>query len=451
MGSSSYGRTRYPNFASPESQAAGSILIRSPSCILTGVLNCIMSSMRLRQSKFVAINLEPPRRRAWTICGRVGSVFLLRGPREYRSPAKGGTEEIARTPPGERNFNSQDSLNFLSIAKGSGAMGHPPIECSTISSPSLGGWMILRSFLHALLVIGLMDAVSNLAIAEQKGADSQAAAAPELADENTSTAESTSPPSEAQPQPPPQPPQAEPVEPNDESLELFLEDEPDPLFDDDFELEIEEGYPDPLEEPNRAVLKFNQGLDYFLLGPITDFFGYVTPKVVKRGLRNFFDNLNFPVVFANDLLQLEWTDAAVVTGAFVVNSTVGIVGLFEPAKHIGMPRHESDFGQTLALARVSSGPYLIIPIAGPSTARGTVGSVVDFFMRPNTWLFPLSNFYYYGGEGVVTLEQHREALQELERSSVDFYSVLHSAYYQNRDHEIWGRREDRRPVVEAPK
>ena len=92
-----------------------------------------------------------------------------------------------------------------------------------------------------------------------------------------------------------------------------------------------------------------------------------------------------------------------------------------------------------------SGPYLIIPVAGPSTARGTVGSVVDFFMRPNTWLFPLSNFYYYGGEGVVTLEEHQDELDELERSSVDFYSVLLSAYYQTRDHEIWGRRKDRRP------
>ncbi|MBW2295953.1 MAG: VacJ family lipoprotein [Deltaproteobacteria bacterium] len=221
----------------------------------------------------------------------------------------------------------------------------------------------------------------------------------------------------------------------------------DPLFDDDDVFELSRGYPDPLEEPNRAVFGFNRGLDTYLIGPIASFFGYVTPAPLKRGLRNFFANLNAPVVVVNDMLQLEWIDAVVCTSAFVVNTTVGIVGFFEPAKHIGLPRHESDFGQTLALARVPSGPYLILPIAGPSTARGTVGSLVDFFMRPNTWLFPLSNFYYYGGQGVVELEHHQDELKELERSSVDFYSVLHSAYYQTRDDAIWGRRQERRPPI----
>lgn len=229
----------------------------------------------------------------------------------------------------------------------------------------------------------------------------------------------------------------------------FFGDEPDPLFDDDYEDMVDNGYPDPLEEGNRAVFSFNQGLDTVLLGPITSFFGYVTPDPVKVALRNFFENINYPVVVINDLLQLEWKDAAVATGAFAVNSTVGIAGFFEPAKHIGLPRHDSDFDQTLALARISSGPYLVLPIAGPSTARGTVGSVVDFFMQPTNWLFPgFTNLYYIGGYhaggGVVTLEEHRGVLQELERSSVDFYSVLRSAYYQNRTDEIWGRREDRR-------
>lgn len=221
-------------------------------------------------------------------------------------------------------------------------------------------------------------------------------------------------------------------------------DEPDPLFDDDEWFDETTGYPDPLEEPNRAVLVFNQGLDTFLLGPITNFFGWVTPDPVKYGLRNFFANLNTPVVLINDMLQLEWFDAVTTTGAFVINTTVGIAGFFEPAAYIGMPRHESDFGQTLALARVPSGPYLMLPVTGPSTARGTVGSVVDFFLRPNTWILPVSNIYYYSGEGVVTLEHHREKMQELERSSVDYYSVLRSAYYQTRTEAIWGRREGRR-------
>jgi phospholipid-binding lipoprotein MlaA len=233
-------------------------------------------------------------------------------------------------------------------------------------------------------------------------------------------------------------------EPQSNTAELLFADDSDPLFDDDYELESETGFPDPLEEPNRLVLKFNQGLDKVLLAPITKAFSFITPTPIKLGLRNFFANLNTPVVLINDMLQLEWKDAAVCTGAFVVNTTIGVAGFIDIGERVGLPRHSSDFGQTLALARVPSGPYLMIPIAGPSTARGTVGSVVDFFMRPNTWILPLTNFYYYGGEGVVTLEEHGEKMRELERSSVDYYSVLRSAYTQTREDQIWGRRADRR-------
>lgn len=240
-------------------------------------------------------------------------------------------------------------------------------------------------------------------------------------------------------------PEDEPLDAPDDVPDPFFGDEPDPLFDDDYDFEAASGFPDPLEEPNRAVLVFNQGLDTYLLGPIANFFGWVTPDPVIFGLRNFFANLNTPVVLVNDMLQLEWKDAGITIGAFVVNTTFGVGGLFDPAARLDMPRHDSDFGQTLALARVPSGPYLVLPITGPSTARGTVGSIVDFFMRPNTWILPVSNFYYYSGEGVVTLEQHREKMKALEESSVDYYSVLRSAYYQTRTNAIWGRRQDRRP------
>lgn len=236
------------------------------------------------------------------------------------------------------------------------------------------------------------------------------------------------------------------IDESESSTEPFIDwDEPDPLFDDDFDLETVSGYPDPLEEANRKVFTFNQGLDRYLLGPIARFFGYVTPGPVKQGLRNFFDNLNTPVVFINDALQLEWKDVAVTTAGFVVNTTVGIGGLFEPAKHIGLPRHVSDFGQTLALARMPSGPYLVIPVAGPSTARGTVGSVVDLMLRPTTWFLPVTTLFSTGGEGVVRLEEHQGELEELERSSVDFYAVLRSAYRQTREDQIWRRRQHRLP------
>jgi len=218
----------------------------------------------------------------------------------------------------------------------------------------------------------------------------------------------------------------------------------DPLFDEEFEDEESGGIPDPLEETNRAVLTFNRGLDRVLLGPIANFFDFVTPNQLKFALRRFFANINSPVVAFNDILQLEWKDACVTVGGLVVNTTVGIGGLFEPARKIGMPRHRSDFGQTLAMADVVSGPYFMIPIVGPSTARDTAGGVVDLLMRPTTWFLPFATVFYYSGEGVVTLEEHHDGIRELERSSVDFYSVLRSAYYQNRVDQVWGRRGHRR-------
>ena len=226
-----------------------------------------------------------------------------------------------------------------------------------------------------------------------------------------------------------------------------LESEPDPLFDDEFEFDDETGFPDPLEESNRKILKFNQGLDRVLIGPLTQTYAFIFPDPVRLSIRRLFENLNTPVVLANDVLQLEWKDAAVTTSAFVVNSTAGLGGFFEPGEKIGLARHHSDFGQTLALAEVPSGPYLMIPIAGPSNARDATGAVVDVLLRPLTWVFGIGSvaLLYGGGQGMVLLDQHRDKLKELEKSSVDFYPVLRSAYYQSRSDRIWGRRQERRP------
>ena len=226
---------------------------------------------------------------------------------------------------------------------------------------------------------------------------------------------------------------------------LIHADEPDPLFDDDLEFEEPPGFPDPFERTNRNVLKFNELLDTALVSPIIWFFGWVTPGQLKLGLRRVFVNLNTPVVFTNDLLQLEWQDAGVTLGAFVVNSTVGLGGLFEPAAKIGLERHRSDFGQTLTLAGVPSGPYLMVPVTGPTNVRDGAGTLIDVFLRPSTYIFGIGVLFYYGGEGLVAMEEHHAKLGELKRSSVDFYPVLKSAYYQNRMDQIWSNREHRRP------
>jgi phospholipid-binding lipoprotein MlaA len=222
---------------------------------------------------------------------------------------------------------------------------------------------------------------------------------------------------------------------------------PDPLFDEAFELELEgrpAHFPDPFEPVNRPVLRFNGVVDRFFLDPVTRVYGRFVPVPVKRSLRNLFDNLGAPATLVNDVLQLEWKDAAVTAGGFVVNSTIGVAGLFEPGRRVGLERHVSDFGQTLALAGVDGGPYLVFPLLGPSCVRDSVGGVVDGLLQPLTYLLPPTQIAFYGGSsGLATREEHFEELQALKESSVDFYAVLRSAYYQNRLGQIWERREDR--------
>jgi phospholipid-binding lipoprotein MlaA len=236
----------------------------------------------------------------------------------------------------------------------------------------------------------------------------------------------------------------------------------DPGFDDDlFEdyddllLEDDEfvdsgGFPDPIEAANRKILGFNQVASKYMIGPVSRAYDFIMPRPAKLSIRRFFKNLNAPVTFANDMMQLEWKDAAVTTGAFVVNTTIGIGGLLEPAARIGMPRHRSDFGQTLALADVKSGPYLVIPLMGPTNLRDGTGALVDLVMRPASWFlgFGMLASLYTGGEAIVTLETHQRDLEELEKSSVDFYPALRSAYYQTRMGEVWNRREHRRSDLE---
>jgi phospholipid-binding lipoprotein MlaA len=220
----------------------------------------------------------------------------------------------------------------------------------------------------------------------------------------------------------------------------------DALLDEPEVLAGSEGFPDPLEPANRKILQFNQFAMKWGINPISRGYAFLVPKQARFAVRRFFFNLNAPVTMVNDTLQLEWRDAGLTIGAFVINTTLGLGGLFAPAEKLGFPRHRSDFGQTLALADVESGPYLIIPIMGPTNIRDGSGKIVDLFMRPANWFmgFGVLSLLAGTGEGIVVLEAHRQDFAELEKSSVDFYPVLRSAYYQNRMGEIWDRRQDHR-------
>ena len=148
---------------------------------------------------------------------------------------------------------------------------------------------------------------------------------------------------------------------------------------------------------------------------------------------NFFGNLNEPVVFANDLLQLEFEDTGTVAARFLVNSTVGLAGLFDVASEIGLPPHEADFGQTLHAYGVGPGPYLVLPLLGPSNLRDSAGLAVDTLLNPFTWLLEREeNLIIAAGQGLVRREELLAPLDALGESSVDYYAALRSLYYQDR-------------------
>jgi len=211
-------------------------------------------------------------------------------------------------------------------------------------------------------------------------------------------------------------------------------DEPDPFFSEEGpDTFVGQQVPDPLEDANRPVFGFNDMVERGLIDPIARAYGYVVPDPVKRSVRGFFSNLNRPVVFVNELLQATPLRAGQTLGRFVLNSTLGIGGLLDPAAELGWTEHEADFGQTLGKMGVGPGFYVVLPFLGPSTARDTFGLVVDTAMRLDTWILPIASQLILGGSmGVTKAEEHRDELKELRRSSLDYYAAVRSAYLQDR-------------------
>jgi phospholipid-binding lipoprotein MlaA len=231
-----------------------------------------------------------------------------------------------------------------------------------------------------------------------------------------------------------------------------------PLDEDSSALEHEEapsGFPDPWEGVNRKSLWVDQQLDRWLIDPMVRTYQFIVPPPGRRAVRRFTLNINSVSILINDLLQREWGDACITTERLAINSTVGLGGLFDPAAAIGMERHHSDFGQTLALTGIGSGPYLVLPLFGPSNARDSGGTVVDFFLQPMLYILPFAQLFVYEGSlglssGLAARDAYSEGIAALRSSSVDYYSALRNAYYQTRTAEIWERRAVHREIGGEP-
>lgn len=189
---------------------------------------------------------------------------------------------------------------------------------------------------------------------------------------------------------------------------------------------------DPYENINRKIFNFNDKVDNYVAEPISDAYKWVTPEFVQTGVSNFFSNLKNINVVLNDLLQAKFQQSAQDTGRFAINTTVGLAGLFDVAKHVGWEQNDEDFEQTLAVWGVPQGSYLVIPFLGPSTTRGVPGSIFDTAANPATYVgLPIQ---------VVSMLNTRAnaegALKFIDEAALDPYVFTRESFLQWRNNLI---------------
>ncbi|MCO1335825.1 VacJ family lipoprotein [Microbulbifer sp. OS29] len=192
---------------------------------------------------------------------------------------------------------------------------------------------------------------------------------------------------------------------------------------------------DPWEGFNRAIFSFNDGADRYVLKPAAVSYRQITPIFVQYGVSNFFDNLREVTNTFNDVLQGKLGQAGNDAGRFLVNSTVGIAGVLDVAQHMGLEQGDGeDFGQTLAVWGVPSGPYLVLPLLGPSTVRDTPARVVDYYTNPLSYVDHDPTRYTLKATDII---QSRASLLQAESLlHGDRYVLLRDAYLQRRDYLI---------------
>jgi phospholipid-binding lipoprotein MlaA len=194
---------------------------------------------------------------------------------------------------------------------------------------------------------------------------------------------------------------------------------------------------DPWERLNRTSYKFNDAIDRAVVKPVAKGYTHL-PQPVQTGVRNFFDNLDYPVTIVNDLLQGQIKPFFSDIGRFLFNSTVGLGGLFDPATAVGLEKNDRDFGQTLGKWGVPKGPYIVVPVFGPYDVRDGIGAVtVDYYANPRSY----TTFWVNTSLWLVRGVDRRSRLLPLDatiQSAYDPYAFIRNAYLQNRDFKVRG-------------
>lgn len=184
---------------------------------------------------------------------------------------------------------------------------------------------------------------------------------------------------------------------------------------------------DPYEDFNRSMYGFNMGLDKYFLKPVADGYAYITPDVMQTGVTNFFNNLKGINVVLNDLLQGKFEQSASDFGRFTTNTTIGLGGLFDVATPLGLQQNVEDFGQTMAVWGVEQGPYLVLPLLGPTTVRDGGGAILDRAANPGTYVMGTGVV-----EGINERANAESALNFIDEAALDPYVFTRESFLQYR-------------------
>ncbi len=201
------------------------------------------------------------------------------------------------------------------------------------------------------------------------------------------------------------------------------------------------GNDDPFEPVNRIVFNANDAVDTAVIRPMAEAYRTAVPQFVRDRIKAFVDNLQEPRIFANNLLQLRINDAGFTFARFYVNSTLGLLGLFDIASEHGLPKQTGDFGETLYVWGVDSGPYLVLPLFGPSNPRDLFGLGVDLYTTPPAHLLPgNSGIWFNVGVDVVSgfdlRSRNIETLDQIKAHALDYYAQFRSIVRQHREAQL---------------
>jgi phospholipid-binding lipoprotein MlaA len=211
---------------------------------------------------------------------------------------------------------------------------------------------------------------------------------------------------------------------------------------------------DPLEPTNRVFYAINNGLDTVILRPAALAYRAILPGPVREGVHNVLSNIGTPVQLSNDILEGKARRAGDTTMRFLINTTAGALGIFDVATKWGYPNHDADFGMTLANWGVPEGPFLFLPVLGPSNPRDAAGFGVDIALDPFTWIGPkhdtgltVFNWTRYGLNALDSRERVLDALDQIKKTALDPYATFRSLYRQHRHGQIEELRKDNRTSV----